>query len=360
MSAPSAPSPPIRVLVVDDSALTRRIICALLSSDPQVVVVGEARDGREAVDLAARLHPDIITMDVHMPHVDGLQATEEIMAYTPTPILVLTASLNRHDVNVTFQMLNAGALEVLEKPKDLVSAQNVQVQKFLLERIKMLARVKVVTHLRGRRRPKIELPPAPPIHLDSDRAPSRLVVVGASTGGPRVVYKLLRDLPADFPATIVVVQHIAAGFVETMVDWFRANSALQINLAQHGALLRAGGVLVAPDTAHLRIDDGWRVTLDGEPRNLQYPSIDVTLQSAALHYPKQTIGVVLTGMGRDGAAGLLALRKAGGHTIAQDQESSSIWGMPRAAAEVGAAIETVGADGMAARLLALTKERRER
>ncbi|HYF63216.1 MAG TPA: chemotaxis-specific protein-glutamate methyltransferase CheB [Herpetosiphonaceae bacterium] len=359
MSAPSAPPAPIRVLVVDDSALTRRIICSILSSDPQMQVVGEARDGREAVDLAARLLPDIITMDVHMPHVDGLQATEEIMAYTPTPILVLTASLNRHDVNVTFQMLNAGALEVLEKPKDLVSAQNVQVQKFLLERIKMLARVKVVTHLRGRRRPKIEAPP-PPARVEATRTPSKLVVVGASTGGPRVVYKLLRDLPADFSAAIVVVQHIAAGFVETMVDWFRANSALQINLAQHGAPLRAGGVLVAPDTAHLRIDDGWRVTLDGEPRNLQYPSIDVTLQSAALHYPKQTIGVVLTGMGRDGAAGLLAVRKAGGHTLAQDQESSSIWGMPRAAAEIGAAVETVSADGLAARLLALTKERRER
>ena len=363
MITPLVTAPPIRVLVVDDSALTRRIIATMLSSDPQIIVVGEAQNGREAMELTATLQPDIITMDVWMPHVDGLQATEHIMAYTPTPILVLTASLSRHDSTLTFQMLNAGALEVLEKPKDLASAQSGQLRAFLLERVKILARVTVVTHLRGRRRTRetapltlVGKPPAIPPTIP--RVPSRLVIIGASTGGPRVIYALLRQLPADFPAAIVIVQHIAAGFVETMVDWFRTSSLLRIALAQDGDTLRAGTVLVAPETSHLVVDDCWHVGLQIEPQKLHHPSIDVALLSAAQHCAKQTIGVVLTGMGRDGASGLLALRNAGGTTLVQNQASSAIWGMPRVAAEMGAAMETVAADDLATRLQTLIQERR--
>ncbi len=349
---------PIRVLIVDDSALTRRIIREILSSDPQLMVIGEARNGREAVDMVAQLHPDLVTMDVRMPFVDGLQATEEIMAYHPTPILVLTSSLGRHDGGTTFQLLNAGALEVLEKPKDIAQAHSPALQRFLIERIKMLARVKVVTHLRGRRRPRptpLDLPPTP----RAERAEHQLVVIGASTGGPRVLYTLLRSLPADFPAAILIVQHIAEGFVANMVEWLNAGSQLDVLLARDGMELKPGQVLVVPDTHHARVDC-WRVLLDVEPRLIPYPSIDVTLQSAAEHCPKHTIGVILTGMGRDGASGLLALRKAGGITLVQDQASSAIWGMPRAAAENGAAMQVVAADDLPARLTALTLAQRSR
>ncbi|MBA3468179.1 MAG: chemotaxis-specific protein-glutamate methyltransferase CheB [Herpetosiphonaceae bacterium] len=352
---------PIRVLVVDDSAITRRILCAMLATDPQIVVVGEARDGREAVELTEKLHPDVITMDARMPRVDGLQATEEIMAYNPTPILVLTASLGRHEGNFSFQMLNAGALEVLEKPKDLAAAQSPQVRQLLLDRIKVLSRVKVVTHLRGRRRarpaPELVLQPEPVAKLP-DRMANRLVLIGASTGGPRVLYNLLRTLPATFPACIVIVQHIAEGFVNTMVEWLASSSPLHIALAADGMSLQAGHVLVAPDTHHLRIGDDWRISLDQEPKTLLYPSIDIALQSVARRHAKRTIGVVLTGMGRDGANGLLALRQAGGRTVAQDQASSAIWGMPRAASELGAAMEIVAADELGARLVAMLKDQR--
>lgn len=353
----------IRVLVVDDSAIARRIICAMLSSDAQILVVGEARDGREAVELAEKLRPDIITMDARMPRLDGLHATEEIMAYNPTPILVLTASLGRHEGNFSFQMLNAGALEVLEKPKDLTTTRSSQGQQLLLERIKVLSRVKVVTHLRGRRRTRPTPEPIvapPPVPALPERTATRLVIIGASTGGPRVLYNLFRSLPAHFPAAIVVVQHIAEGFVNTMVEWMAASSPLRITLASDGAPLQAGHVLVAPDTHHLRIGDTWRVRLDAEPRALSYPSIDIALESAAKRYAKRTIGVVLTGMGRDGASGLLALRQAGGHTLVQDQASSAIWGMPRAASELGAALETIPADELAAHLLALVDDQRVR
>lgn len=350
---------PIRVLVVDDSALTRRIIRDILSSDAQLSVIGEARNGREAVTLVEQLRPDIVTMDVRMPVLDGLQATEEIMAYHPTPILVLTSSLGRHDGGMTFQLLNAGALEVLEKPKDLATAQGPALQRFLIQRVKMLARVRVVTHLRGRRRARSEqiyVPTQTPL----DRSKHQLVVIGASTGGPKVLYGLLRSLPSTFPAAIVIVQHIAEGFVANMVEWLNTSSALPVMLGADGMELELGKVFVAPDTHHTRIEPSWRLSLDIEPRSLQHPSIDVTLQSAADHCATHTVGVILTGMGRDGAAGLLALRKAGGLTIVQDQASSAIWGMPRAAAENGAALEIVSADDLPNRLTALTLKQRAR
>ena len=345
---------PIRILIVDDSALTRRVIRELLSSDPLLQVVGEARDGREAIELAARLQPNIITMDVHMPHMDGLQATEEIMAYYPTPILVLTSAVSGENGALSFQLLNAGALEVLEKPKNLADAHKPEIRRHLIQRIKMLARVQVVTHLRGRRRSRV------PVDLPAPKIPKRvsdhqLIILGASTGGPRVLYRLLRDLPAEFPASVLIVQHIAEGFVATMVDWLRSCSALPIDLVTESMDVEPGHVYVAPDTHHTRITDCWTLSLDTEPRSLQYPSIDVTMLSAAQFCPKHTIGVILTGMGRDGADGLLALRKAGAMTLVQDQPSSTIWGMPRAAAENGAAREVVRADDLALRLLALVQ-----
>lgn len=358
----TGPLAPIRVLVVDDSAVSRRVISTILASDSAIQVVGEARDGREAVQLVAALQPDIITMDVRMPVMDGLQATEEIMAYHPTPILVITSSLTRHDRNLTFQMLNAGALEVWEKPTDLTLAQGEANRMRLLERVKVLSRVKVLTHLRGRRRKSPTTETNIPLLLASASPPSQrwLIVVGASTGGPRVLYKLLHSLPASIPASIIIVQHIAEGFVGTMVDWLDNHSPLTVELAQHRGNLKNGHVYVAPDTHHLRVDANWTVHLETEPDNLLYPSVDVTMQSAAKVLPKQTIGVLLTGMGRDGAQGLLALRRSGARTIAQDRATSAIWGMPRAAEEAGAAMEFLAADLIAPRLVALLSETERR
>jgi two-component system chemotaxis response regulator CheB len=383
----------IRVVVVDDSALMRRMITSLIERDPVIRVVGVARDGREAIMIVEELRPDIVTMDVRMPVMDGLATTEHLMAYCPTPILVLTASLASHEVDITFKMLHAGALEVLEKPHNTGPQALERAGYDLVRRIKMLARVKVVTHLRGRRklgeREMDQLPnfmprlaeqaslsrsPATLAQPDQARSTTRpapangarsteqpafntprwdfpLIVIGASTGGPRVVHQILRDLPRGLPACVMVVQHIAAGFSVGMAEWLASASALPVHLACEGQPIRAGEVLVAPDQRDLMITPTGTVHLNENPLLIQRPAIDVTMQAAAEVFGPQAIGVLLTGMGRDGAYGMLTIRRAGGHTIAQDESSSAIFGMPRAAIQLGAAIEVLSPPQIATRLV---------
>lgn len=357
-------SQPIRVVVVDDSALARSIITDLLERDSAIQVVGSAGDGRAAIALVQELRPDIVTMDVRMPVMDGLATTEYLMAYCPTPILVLTASLASHDVDITFKMLGAGALEVLEKPGGS-PADLARAGRALSRRIKVLARVKVVTHLRGRRKPpSATLPPAaapklaalpsepaPPTSLETPAFP--LIVIGASTGGPRAVSQVLAGLPRGLGAAVLVVQHIAAGFSAGLAEWLAHTSPLPVRLPHEGYALRPGEVLVAPDQADLLIAADGTVHLSANPLLLQRPSIDISMQAAAAMFGPRAIGVLLTGMGRDGAYGLLAIKRAGGHTIAQDETTSTIFGMPRAAIHLGAACEVLPATEIGTRLAAL-------
>lgn len=348
---------PLRILLVDDSALTRQLLRGLLESDPMIRVVGEAGDGRAALDLVVALRPDLIILDVRMPVMDGVETTRQVMAYHPTPILVLTASLSGYDVDITFQMLGAGALDVMEKPNLSDAAAVDRARRQLIQKVKLLSRVKVVTHLRGRRRAEGRSQKAETSSNDSlatllqdhrgapadqpsafSLQPSAfpIVVIGASTGGPRVVRQILGGLPADLDAAVLVVQHIAQGFSAGMVEWLAGGSTLPLALAAEGAPLRPGHVLVAPDNADLLIRPGGAVHLSRGPVLLSRPAIDVTMQSAAEHFGGAVVGVLLTGMGRDGALGMRAIRRAGGHTIAQDAASCAIYGMPRAAVELGA------------------------
>jgi two-component system chemotaxis response regulator CheB len=371
------------------------MITNLIERDPAIRVVGSARDGREAIALVEELRPDIVTMDVRMPVMDGLATTEHLMAYCPTPILVLTASLASHEVDITFRMLDAGALEVIEKP----AADNPQALERagddLIRRIKLLARVRVVTHLRGRRRsgeageartalpqpsaqhgrankqaleaknPAVATPGLVPPVVPSSvlqtaslaRGPFPVVVIGASTGGPRVVHQILAGLPRNFLAAVLVVQQIAAGFSAGMAEWLASASVLPVRLAGEGQMLQPGVVLVAPDQHDLLIAPDATVHLNANPLLIQRPSIDVTMQAAAEVFGASTIGVLLTGMGRDGAYGLLTIRRTGGHTIAQDEASSAIFGMPRAAVQLGAAVEVLAPAQIAARLVALLDSR---
>lgn len=337
---------PLRILIVDDSALARRAVRALLEGDAGVTVIGEAADGRAALALVAELRPDLVTLDVRMPIMDGVETTSQIMAYYPTPILVLTASLSSHEVDITFRMLGAGALDVMEKPALDNPAALERARRALLRKVYLLSRVKVVTHLRGRRAGV--LPPAP--HNEATRssippsrsAPARsnaripVVVIGASTGGPRVVRQILAGLPRDFGAAVLVVQHISQGFGVGLAEWLATSVALPVAMADEGATLAAGRVLVAPDRCDLLVDAGGRVHLSATPLLLQRPAIDITMQSVAELYGAAALGVLLTGMGRDGAIGMQAIRRAGGYTIAQDEASCTIFGMPRAAIELGA------------------------
>lgn len=333
----------LRVLVVDDSPLARAVLRSILESDRDIEVVGLARNGWDAVQMTNQLHPDVITMDVRMPKMDGYEATQQIMAYHPTPILVVTASLAKQDVDFSFRMLEAGALDILEKPSgDDPASLRLRAQD-LIERVWLLSRVRVITHLRGRRKtgPAVPLEPVSispsPVPL---QPPQYLVVIGASTGGPRAVQIVLKSLPGDFPAPIIVVQHIAPGFVQGLVEWLAGETGLRVGTAQDGEGLVAGRVYVAPEGQHLVVERR-TIRLANTPRTNPIPSVDVTMQAAARSFGDKTVGVLLTGMGSDGAQGLLSIRQAGGMTIAQDEASSTIFGMPKVAIELKAAREVL-------------------
>lgn len=342
----------LRILVVDDSTLVRRVLRSLLESDPTLRVVGEAANGREALALVASLRPDVIIMDVRMPVMDGIETTEQLMAYHPTPILALTASLSHYDVNITFKMLGAGALDVMEKPALDDPGAVDHARRELIRRIKLLARVRVVTHLRGRRRNsehehsartlkekpanQVESRAALPARWESIASPTHpLVVIGASTGGPQVVRQILSQCRPPFPAAILVVQHIAAGFCAGLVEWLQMSCTLPIHLAAEGDRLVEGEVSVAPDSLDLLVRAGGRIHLTDRQLQLQRPAIDVAMQSAAEIFGERTIGILLTGMGRDGAIGMQAIKSVGGVTIAQDEASCAIYGMPKAAVTLG-------------------------
>lgn len=369
----------IRVLIVDDSALMRQVIAGLIEQDPSIQVVGYASDGREAIALAQKLRPDIVTMDVRMPVMDGLETTEYLMAYCPTPILVLTASLARYDVDITFKMLDAGALEVLEKPNGHSPAELAQARQVLIQRIKVLARVKVVTHLRGRRRStssKLETITArisarTLSTSQASAAPTRftmveattianegktpkfpLIVIGASTGGPRIVNQILNNLPGDLPAAVLVVQHIAAGFSLGLAEWLGHTSPMPVRLGKEGHQIMPGEIIVAPDQTDILIDSHSVVHLSNNTASIHRPSIDISMQAAAAIFGEYAIGVLLTGMGRDGAQGMLAIKRQGGYTIAQDETTCTIFGMPRAAIQLDAASDVLAAPAIAHHLIA--------
>ena len=351
----------LRLLIVDDSALMRRTLRMIFESDPAICVVGEAANGREVLTLAPELRPDVITMDVRMPIMDGLETTEWLMAYHPTPILVLTASLSSYDIDITFKMLGAGALDIVEKPRftDPVALERICYD--LVRRVKLLARVKVVTHLRGRRWSEgreFQVHPAQPQRVPMQQLPSNvespsqsvisrsgnsqskirasIVVIGASTGGPRVVRQILAGLPRSFGAAILVVQHIAEGFSTGLVEWFASTCTLSVVLASEGAKLTPGTVFVVPARHDLLVQNDQRIHLNTLPVLLQRPSVDITMQSVAEVYRSQAIGILLTGMGRDGAIGMQSIRRAGGYAIAQHEATCTIYGMPRAAIEMNA------------------------
>jgi two-component system, chemotaxis family, protein-glutamate methylesterase/glutaminase len=354
---------PLRILLVDDSATVRRVLRRMLESDPTISVVGEATNGLEALAQVDELRPGLVILDVRMPVMDGVETTRQIMAYRPTPILVLTGNLSSYDVDITFQMLGAGALDVIEKPTLTNPAEVERARIQLISKVKLLARVKVVTHLRGRRQHQAklsvlssELPireisqEGLPLHTDNAALKTQhsklntqhvalfpIVIIGASTGGPRVVRQILAALPATCRAAVVVVQHIAEGFSSGMAEWLGSSSVLPVTVASENERVAPGRVLIAPERRDLLLKMSGRVHLSDLPLLMQRPAIDITMQSAAEAFGSRVIGVLLTGMGRDGALGLQAIKRAGGYTIAQDEASSTIYGMPRAAVELGAA-----------------------
>lgn len=341
----------IRVLVVDDSLTVRRRIVEVLSADPEIQVVGEACDGKIAIELCQKVRPDVVTLDMLLPDLSGLAVTEYIMAFCPTPILVVSSSTNRGELYKTYDALAAGALDVLEKPSG--DERDSAWEAILCSTVKLLSRIRVITHMRGRRQSGERMPNADPLE---GLNPYRLVVVGASTGGPAAVLRVLRDLPDDFPLPIVIVLHIGETFGHLMAEWLDRESSLPVSYVADGEPLPEigqGRVLFAPPGRHVVLS-GNRLRLTNHiERHSCRPSVDVLFESVARELGPQSIGCLMTGMGKDGAEGLLAIRRAGGRTLAQDEATSAIFGMPQEAIRIGAAEWVVGLPEIARSLMSL-------
>jgi two-component system, chemotaxis family, protein-glutamate methylesterase/glutaminase len=319
---------PIRVLVVEDSLTVRRRLCDVLAADPALEVVGEAADGKQAIELCQSLRPDVVTMDMMLPVMSGLAATEYIMAHCPTPILIVSSSTNRGELFKTYEALAAGAVDVLEKPR-ASQAEGTWERRFIAA-VKLIARIRVITHLRGR------LGAAPDRLVSEVTVPRRryeVVVIGASTGGPAAILEILRALPLPFPLPILFVLHIGEPFGVAFAEWLDGQTGMRVTYAHDGDAVntKAGQVVMAPPESHMVVRDGrLRLTVD-PPRHSCRPSVDSLFESVGREYGPAAIACLLTGMGRDGAAGLLEVRRAGGLTIAQDEASSVVYGMPREA-----------------------------
>ncbi|MBN2405018.1 MAG: chemotaxis-specific protein-glutamate methyltransferase CheB [Coriobacteriia bacterium] len=337
----------IRVLVVDDSLVARDLLAQILSSDSEIEVVGLAHDGAEGVEMVKSLRPDLVTMDIHMPRMDGLAATEQIMAYTPTPILVVSSSVHGEGMGRAFDALSAGALEVVKKPEPRDWADLERMGRDIIRKVKVLSRVKVITHMRGKRvGAESSVYPSTESLLASSRS---LVAIGSSTGGPTALLAVLGGLRADFPLPIVVAQHIADGFVPGLVSWLDGGCAIKVVEATDGEDLISGRVYVSPTGINTEVlGNRIRFTKLREGQ-LYIPSADNLFESVARTCKERGVGVLLTGMGADGALGLKSLFDAGGFTIAQDEETSTVFGMPKSAIEAGAArkvlpVQDIGAE----------------
>lgn len=324
----------IRVLIVDDSPTIRTLIRAILESDPDIAVVGEACDGQEAVHLCRHLEPDIVTTDIHMPVKDGYHAIREIMSESPRPIVVLTSTESDIRLDITHKAIDTGALMVINKPHDL-PGQDPEADE-LIAQIKAMADVKVVR----RRYVAVQNP------VSKSRQPRRkhgrlkILALGASTGGPPAIKAVFERLPVDFCLPILVVQHISRGFVEGLTRWLNSTTPIVAKVAENGEICKPGCAYFAPDGCHLEVFASGRIRLSHtEAVDGHKPSVTVLFNSVAENYGASAAGVILTGMGHDGASGLKRMRDAGAYTIAQDKTSSVVFGMSKEAIAVGSAVE---------------------
>ncbi len=348
----------IKVLIVEDSAVVREFLVHILSCEPGIRVIGTANNGMEAVEAMQHMKPDVITMDIHMPKMNGLDATRRIMETHPTPIVIVSGSQNLKEMEITFKAMEAGALAVVSRPKGPGHPDYEATVKDLIQTVRLMSEVKVV-----KRWPQTK--GGGPGTLSSMRGPGRrnpaeiaVVAMGASTGGPAVIQKILSGLSGNFPLPLLIVQHIARGFVLGFAEWLSRSSSFPVAVARDGETLLPGRAYVAPDGFDLGVNPGDRVYLRKAGFHAgPHPSVSYLFRSVLEVYGANAAGVLLTGMGKDGAAELRLMKERGALTIVQDEESSVVYGMPEEAIKLGAATYVLPPEMISRALMGLASSR---
>jgi two-component system chemotaxis response regulator CheB len=346
----------IKVLIVEDSPVAQEFLTYILSSDPEIQVVGVANNGAEALTAVEQRKPDVITMDIHMPIMDGFEATRRIMATHPTPIVVVSGNTATTEVSSTFKAIDAGALAVVPRPPGINHEKFESASRELLQTVKLMSEVRVVKRVPGAAKKKEPATrPTPPVLKAGIEI--QVAAIGASTGGPAVLLQILSLLPKNLSFPILIVQHIALGFIKGFIDWLNSASRFPVHIALHGESLMSGQAYVAPDGFHMGVSDGPRILLsDHAPENGLRPSVAYLFRTVSQIYGRHAVGIMLTGMGRDGVDELKTMKEKGAITIAQDEESSVVYGMPGEAIKLGAVTHVLPPEGIAATLADLNKK----
>lgn len=341
----------IEVLIVEDSAVNREYLSYILENDPDIKVIGTVKDGVEAVEFVGRRKPDVITMDIYMPRMDGFEATRKIMETVPVPIVIASASWDPKNVEMAFRALEAGAVAAVEKPRGLGDREQIRQ---LVQTVKLMAEVRMVRRWARLSRDLTVAPAQSLLQVKSQRREVQLVAMGASTGGPMALKAILDRLPVDFPAPIAIVQHIAPGFAPGFVDWLNNTSPVPVHLAGQGEPLVPAHCYIAPDALQMKVERNNTILLSrDDPEDGFCPAVSALFRSAAETFGPNAIGVLLTGMGQDGAKELGLMKEKGATTIAQDQETSLVHGMPGHAVKLGAATRVLPLDKIADTLVDL-------
>lgn len=346
----------IKVLIVEDSPTMQQLLAYTIGADPDLKVVGIAENGEEAIEAVKKLHPDIIAMDMHMPKLDGRQTTRIIMETNPTPIVIVTSSSAGKEVDFSFGMIADGALAIIKKPTGIDHPDYKKEAQGLIQTLKLMSEVKLVRRIARTTKKQALTEPAIGKHISTE-SEIQVVAIGASTGGPLVLQKILSGLPKNIPVPLLIVQHIAQGFTEGFVEWLKNTTNFPIHIATHGEYPLPGHGYVAPDNFHMGVERGPRIVLSNhELENGLRPSVAYLFRTAAQAFGSGAVGVLLTGMGHDGAEELKIMKENGAITFAQDEESSVVHGMPGEAIKLNAATHILSPENIITALIALIKK----
>ncbi len=333
----------IKVIIVDDLKTVRELIKAVIEKDPEIKVVGMASGGKGAIDIIPQLKPDIVLMDLRMPDMDGFQTVRHLMGICPTRVLIVTASYTPKS-DLVFKALEAGAVDLINKPPVFKIASDPNIGTILIEKIKTLSKAKITPGPEG----AVKRLQTFKFGLGQTGAIDKVVAIAVSTGGPKALSEVIPLLPENLPAGVVVVQHMAKGFIQGLADWLQSMSKIKIRVAKEGDIITKGEALFAPDTCHMIIDKDGKIQFeDSPPVGGVKPAADIVLPSIAKYYGQRTIGVIMTGMGDDGARGMECIKREGGKTIAQNEETCAVFGMPKVAIERGVIDEVIPLDKIA-------------